>query len=277
MFKRLDDHALFDRFTSYLVEELGRSPRTAESYIGAVKRAAAFADKPAHKVTADDLREILRSSGFALSTKRGIVVACRQFHLWGNVEGLWALNGMVALKTPKVPKQVLPPMSAQEARRALAHCDSPLRYRLAYLGLYAGLRVSESAQIDREAWHGGWLTVWGKGSKKRRVPVHPELEKVREIILSRSPNRRTLEVTWTRYRDRLDLKTIEGTKATTHTLRRTCASEMYRSAPWEVVAKVLGHGADVTASYAQIPDADMQAAIGSIYYMRGQPVQLVLW
>lgn len=201
-------------------------------------------------------------------------MACRQFHYWGHVEGLWHLNGMASLKTPKVARAPLPPMSQSDAKRALANCASPLTYRIAYGGLLAGLRISESAQLSEQTWRDGWLTVIGKGNKKRRVPVHPELEPVRDEILAASPNRRTLEVTWTRYRDRHELRTVEHTNATTHSLRRTFATTMYdQGVPWEVVARLLGHGEDVTASYAKIADGALQEAVGMVNYHRGEPVQ----
>lgn len=272
--RKPSDDDLYARFTAYLVSELGRSPRTAESYVSAIKSAARFADKPASVVTSDDLRALLRDDHYAPATKRGVVVACRQFHYWGNVEGLWHLNGMASLKTPKVARAPLPPMDQNNAQRALSHCASPLTFRIAYGGLYAGLRISESEQLSEDTWRDHWLTIIGKGNKKRRIPVHPELAKVRPLILAKSPNRRTLEVTWTRYRDRHELVTIEGTKATTHSLRRTFATTMYdEGVPWEQVARLLGHGEDVTASYARISDDDLESDVKVVRYNRGEPIQ----
>ncbi len=273
------DADLFERFGDYLTKEIGRSPRTAETYTRAVECAARFAGKQATALTSSDVRLLLREGAFAASTKRGIVVAVRSFHSFGVLEGLWETDGgIMAMKTPKVPRAPLAPCDSMTAKKVLASCKSPIDYRIAYLGLYGGLRISESSQITSLHWRNDWLVFIGKGNKKRRVPVHPELKSVQDIILSRQPNRRTMEVTWTRLRDKIGAKDIDGKRATTHSLRRTAATTMYsKGTPWEVVAKVLGHGEDVTASYARISDLNLRDAIHTIDYFDGDPAQLVLF
>src|SRR5687767_12286384 len=100
---RRTDSELYVEFSGYLVKVMGRSPRTATSYIAAVKRASKFLDKPASKITSDDLIFLLTTSPWKPSTNRGVIVAFRQFHHWGHTMGHWKLNGIASLKTPKVP------------------------------------------------------------------------------------------------------------------------------------------------------------------------------
>lgn len=277
MFGR-NDSDLYAAFTTYLVQVMGRSPRTAESYCAAVKRGATFLDLPASKVTGDDLVSLLIESTWAQSTKRGVIVAFRQFHLWGHSAGHWKLNGIASLKTPKVPRRKLPPISSYMALKCLAHANSPILYRICYLGLYGGLRVAEQASMDGSMWRSDVLDFIGKGAKPREVPVHPELAKVRPAILSKHPaNQHVLESTFWRFVRLHEIRDTKGKYATTHSLRRTAGTTMYRKGtPWEVVAKLLGHGEDVTALYADIDEEMMRKGIWTINYHDG-PVQLSLF
>lgn len=76
-------------------------------------------------------------------------------------------------------------------------------------------------------------------------------------------------------RNRLRLTDLEGGLVTPHTLRRTFASTMYEAgAPWEVCARALGHGEDVTALYARISWDRLEKAVGNVRYWDGVPRQL---
>lgn len=271
---------IIDSFPGYLVNELGRSPITAEDYVFGVRCASRFLGKEPHKITTSDIRLFLREAPYALATKRGVVVGWRSYRKFGAVEGAWRLNGELGLQTPKVPKERRAPLDQTDAHRLLMHSVSSVQARVAYLGLYAGLRIKEIAGIREEHWLDGWLIVSpeiAKAQKKRTVPVHPELEKHRDLILRSSPTKGTCGVMFSRLSRKLDLFDIEGKQATPHTLRRTCATAMYRDgngAKWEVVKKVLGHEEDVTAIYTWIGDGLMQEAVESIHFSDGKPVQL---
>lgn len=132
---------LLVKFSSYLVDELGRSPNTAQGYVWYIKRACKSLNKPCHRINADDLRRFLQETDYAQSTKRGVIVAFHQFHDYGVTDGLWKRNGISTLKTPKVPREPRAPLKQEDAYRLLANSLSPVQARIAYLGLYAGLRV----------------------------------------------------------------------------------------------------------------------------------------
>ena len=269
---------LLDSFGSYLVDELGRSPRTAVSYRAAINRASTVIGKPAHKVTADDLRDLLRTTDYAQATKRGIIVAFHQFHDYGVVEGAWKRNGIASLKTPKVARNIKPPLDTVSAHTLLANSVTGVTARITYLGLFAGLRIREATLLREEHWQGDAIVVpaeIAKGGKKRKIPVHPELQEAKELVLSRTPTDTTMQVMFGRLRERFGVTDMEGGRATPHTLRRTFGSEMYRrGVPWEVVAKLLGHGGDVTALYARIGWDKMTEAVALLSYTDGKPVQL---
>lgn len=272
---------LLERFSSYLVDELGRSPNTAQGYVWYIQRASKSLNKPAHKINADDLRRFLRETDYALETKRGVIVAFHQFHDYGVTDGLWKRNGISTLKTPKVKREPKAPLRVYDAHLLLAHALSPVQARVCYLGLYAGLRIKELAGLREEHWQGDTLVITpeiAKAQKKRKVPVHPELQRQREHILGHSPSKGTCGQMFTVLRCRLGITDLENKPATSHTLRRTFASTMYDAGvPWEVVAKVLGHGIDVTAMYAKIGEDTMREGVEKVHYWDGVPTQLSMF
>lgn len=274
--------AVLGAFPSYLVDELGRSRNTAAGYLGAIERAARFLGKPPHKVTADDLRRLLRETNYAPATKRGIVVAFHAYHSFGVVEGAWKMNGISELRTPKVIHEPRAPLSSFDAHRLLMNAISPIQTRIVYLGLYAGLRIQESSGLRERHWKGDCLSITreiAKAGKARKVPVHPELERKRELILSHSPTKGTAGTMFCKLRKRLELKDTDGNVATPHTLRRTFATKVYDEGRvmWEVVQKLLGHGTDVTSLYARVSWTQMVEAVAPLYFSDGQPCQLSLF
>lgn len=265
-------------FHRYQVEELGRSPRTAISYGWSLRTLMRWADKRVEDITSDDLRSFKRESSYAPATVQGIVVALRAFHEWGALEHYWPLNGISAVKTPRVNKPPREPVSKETARTLLENCRTPLDYRVVYFGLYAGLRISESAAITEREWRFDRLKFYGKGNKLRSVPLHPELEKRRNLILSAHPkNANVLQSNLSRLRSDLNAVDLDGCPVPSHGLRRTFATTLYETTPYEVVGKILGHGADVTSRYAKIPFDKMEEAVRGLDYYEGEPVQLELF
>lgn len=264
-------------FYDYTVKELGRSPRTGEVYLTNLKTLERFTSKPIEKVTADDLREF-KKTDYSPAYKQSVIVAARQFHAWGAMEGHWPRNGIMDIPTPRNPREHRAPLSVPEARRLLDAARTPAEVRATYLGLYAGTRAFESASIRAENW-GDRLTFTGKGAKKRSVPVHPCLQEMRDAILAETPASKDVLIdAFTHLRDRIDARDLEGKPATTHSLRRTFASQVYdRGAPWEVVQKLLGHGGDVTSFYARITWDKLVSAVMSLDYSLDVPVQLSLF
>jgi site-specific recombinase XerD len=258
---------------------MGRSPATAKGYIGMGSLAAKRLSKHVLKVTSDDLISLISGESWAPATKRAMVVAYHQIDAFAAMKNYGQRNGISHLKTPKVVHNKAAPIHHSDAHRLLAEARSPIEVRTTYLGLYAGLRVAESTALREENWLGDSLVFLGKGSKKRKVPVHPELAKVREEILGRPPASKTSAgVIFGRLRDRLDLRDTEGKRATPHTLRRTFSSALYGSgATWEIVGTLLGHELGTTDSYVRIGDGLIKEAVGRVEYRDGQPVQLTLF
>lgn len=278
-----DDEDVLRDFSDFLLLEEQRSDQTARGYTQQLKAVAKMLGKLITEVTPRDIRyEVKRDRTCAPSTLQLRITAYRQLHMWGLLdERPWASTAMLGVKSPPTPRR-LPraPVAFHVAQTLLVNCRSENEYRIVYLGLYAGLRVDEQARIRPDNWHRDRLTFIGKGDKERSVPVHPELAKVLPIILSKTPkNKGVLQSRMTQMRARLGIRDTEGKPATTHSLRRTCATFLYDEArvEREVVKMILGHGSEVTDLYAPVRFPRMREAIERIDYSIGTPVQLALF
>lgn len=278
----LDAHVL-KLFGEYLLLELARSAQTVRGYHQQLVAVARMTGKPICLVSVEDVRyRVKRDTEAALSTKNLRIAAFRQLHMWGLLEKeKWADPAMLGVKSLPYPKRMpKPPIGLMDARKLLANCRTANEYRVCYLGLFGGLRVSESASLEGTNLFGDAMTFVGKGNKERTVPVHPELRKVMPEILARKPrSKEVLMGAFAEMRDRLGVTDLKGKPATSHSLRRTCADFMYDRAdvPREVVKAILGHGSSVTDLYAPVRIGKMRQAIEAIDYTLGEPVQLSFW
>lgn len=272
------DDEFFAEFRGYLVGVLGRSPATAKGYTGMGRRAAKIMGKPVLKIDSDDLIAVITQKDWKPATKRSLVVAWHSIDKFARMRGYGGRNGISDLQTPSVPRNKKPPISMPNAYRLLAHVETSIQTRVAYLGLYAGLRIEESTNVTDATWLPDRLVIMGKGQKKRSVPVHPELAKARDLILARPPSSKTSAgVIFGRLRDRLDLRDVEGEPATPHSLRRTFATTLYaEGVPWERVQKLLGHDLGVTDDYVQMAFEALDEDVQKVEYRSGEPVQLSL-
>lgn len=256
-----DPAELREGFGEYLSLELGRSKDTVRAYFDGIRRIEMFTGGLAEDASATDIRRFLRETTYAAQSKRCTVAAVRSFHQWGALEEFWPLNAIMALKTPRVVQNPLPPLSVRDAKILLCACEISTDYRLVYSGLYAGTRVSEAAAMAEAMWGEDRLHFVGKGRKSRTVPAHSQLQQVREEVLRSGPcSPFTLQSARTRLTERT------GIKFTTHTLRRTFAATMYEVAPREIVGALLGHVDSVTGLYAPVTYGRMAGVIEALTY-----------
>lgn len=256
------DAAYAARFHDYLVGELGLSPKTVRAYLQGVQRLERFASKPVEEIEAADLREFLRRTDFAPATKTMTLTGVKSIRRFEALEGFVEMDGLEAVRAPKVVKGRMPAISFERIPDVLRECRTSSEFRVVWLGLYAGLRVEEATWIRERDWDAGWLTVLGKGRKLRGVPVHPELERYREVILLRPPtNPCTLNNAAGRIRDRL------GLFFTTHYFRRSFARRLEDlDVPEDVRAELLGHSPSMTSYYSGVSERRMIDAISKLNY-----------
>ena len=110
--------------------------------------------------------------------------AVRSFSTWAHEEGYLEENMMRKLKLPKLPKTFPEPLTEAEMQRVLAasldNTQERLRnFAIIMLFLDTGIRLSElvNLQISRIDFTIGEMTIFGKGSKERRVPIGTQAKK----------------------------------------------------------------------------------------------------
>lgn len=255
---------LIDRFVVYLGNELGRRPTTIAQYRRNLAWLERYFGKPAEEIGPDDLRAFKISGEFKSETVKSRMVAVRQFHAWGVLEGLWEMGHINLVRTPPInDTDTLPPLTTAQAGAVLAACQTPLEARLAYFGLYLGTRVSESARITPENWHGDVVRFRGsKNARTREIPVHPELAAARRFILRKE---RAWKDTLQKIKPKLEERV--GFPFTTHQLRKCFADTLYDAGiPDEIVGDLLGHTGSVTRRYAPVTLKKRREAISRLMY-----------
>ncbi len=181
-----DVQSLVDAFLVKLAAERGLSQHTVRAYAGDLAKYLDWASRsgidplrPTHR----QLRLYLGEMDRAQYSRRTIsrrLSALRTFFAWLSLRGTIAVDPTVVLTSPKLPSR-LPSLATEDVIDNLldapdASTPSGMRDRALLELLYAaGLRVSEVAglTIDRLDLAQGQVTVLGKGSKERVVPVYP--------------------------------------------------------------------------------------------------------
>lgn len=147
--------------------------------------------------------------------------------------------------------------------------------------LHTGLRVSEAAGLDVNAVElkprSGKVTVQGKGTKVRSVPLNAEARAALERWLSARPECETPALFVSQMLKRMTPRTIErivteyGHKAkvdglTPHVLRHTFAKTLIdRGVPIDQVATLLGHASlNTTRIYTLPSEQDLQKAVEAL-------------
>jgi len=269
----------FEQFEDHLTFERGLSDRTVRAYLRDLSRwAEAMEESGASRpegVTPAALRNWifgLKEAGLAATSIRRAQSALRTYYGFLIAEGAVEVDPTERLESPKVTRKLPEYLTRDEVVRFLdaPDPDHPLywRDRAVLELLYAtGMRVSELvelpiASLDLDE---AFLTVFGKGSKERLVPVgvpalralgrylgevRPDLErgkgKGRIFLNARgTPIGRT--AIWTLVKESARRAGI-GKTVSPHTLRHTFATHLLEGgADLAAVQELLGH-ADISTT-----------------------------
>ena len=171
-----------DLFHQYVLVEKGLSPQTWISYLEDIEQFFAYFSnkKDTSDLEETDLYEFLKyelAIGKTVSTAVRRLSSTRGFYLFLKKEGYYTGN-IPEIETPKRPKRLPNCLSEEEIDRLLEAPDlktpSGIRDRAMLETMYAsGLRVSELLNLKRKNinLNKGIITVFGKGSKERKVPI----------------------------------------------------------------------------------------------------------
>ena len=166
-------------------------------------------------------------------------------------------------------------MSDETARRLMEACEGSTETRIIFLPLLQGLRLQEATLVDSL---NGRIKVYGKGGKIRYVPTHPEIERLKNVILEVQPKTKaTLRTAFKRVQKRVQAKDIEGKTATPHSLRHTYSTHLTkRRVAKDYRMALMGHSRGTDGIYSDIPWEYLVEAENEVDYYDGQPVQLEL-
>lgn len=187
------------------------------------------------------------------------------------------------LESPKLSSRQPVYMTLEESRKLLHVIDGPFKerdYAIITLFLNCGLRVSELVNINLNDIKEDKLTVIGKGNKQRtiylndaainaineylKVRPHDKVKDKQALFLSKRLQRisvKTVQYTVKKYIKNADL---EGKKYSTHKLRHTAATLMYRYGNVDIrtLQRLLGHSnISTTQIYTHVDDSQLKDAI----------------
>ncbi|WP_298208452.1 tyrosine recombinase [Ferrimicrobium sp.] len=269
--------SLVDEFLVFLAVVQERSELTILAYRADLRRllgnlAATNTDVLAARhldienfLTAYRLATSARSAARAASAIRGFYgyLISTDYLLQDPTEGI-RLHTMI----PSLPKALSIPETEMLLDSVKSEDSLGSRDRAMLEVLYAsGMRISELITLDLEDLREDsfWLTVSGKGSKERLVPVPPiaadhltrylaqgrrELIGVRHderaVFVNRRGVRLTRQGAWYALKHRARAVGL-GDKFSPHTLRHTCATHLVEAgADLRVVQELLGHSSIAT-------------------------------
>ncbi len=275
--------AQLDEFLGYLAVERGASPHTVAAYRRDVTQLATFLGRQRRSLvsaTYPELRRFLAQQatlGYARSSIARRVGAIHTFYRWATARGAVERDPAAMLGRPKVVNRlptVLRPREAAELVEAPAppEGDQPLERAVALrdraileLMYGSGLRVAEVAglTVDRLDLGRGRVTVMGKGSKEREVPMSdPAVLAIeaylvagrRSMASEGSPaaffNRRHKPIGTRDIRrlvGRYGARMLSGRHVTPHTLRHSFATHLLEGgADIRAVQELLGHASVAT-------------------------------
>lgn len=190
---------LIERFFNYLTVEKGLSQNTLHAYKNDIKKFQAYLKKTSKDLIGFNKGDFisylnhLRSSGNQTSTIARNISALRGLCKFMLMEGILEEDPVENIGTPKGwkhlpwipgPKDVLSLIEKPEGKLSL-------RDRAILELLYSsGLRASEitNLKIDEINFEAGFITLMGKGSKERVVPVNERtMETIKKYIKQLRP------------------------------------------------------------------------------------------
>jgi integrase/recombinase XerC len=187
-----------EEFLSHLAVERRMSAHTLDAYrrdLGALRDWAGAQSRDLLELTGDDLRGFVAAEhrrGLAPKSLQRRLSACRSFYRWLLKQGRIAASPADAIRAPKAARKLPQVLDVDEAMQLVeVSTDAPLGVRdRALLELFysSGLRLSEVCALK---WSDldfgqGLVTVLGKGSKQRVVPVGSHARKALQDLRAES-------------------------------------------------------------------------------------------
>ncbi len=175
--------SVLKHYQAYILLERGLSDNTREAYRSDIERFASWLNP---EVTpADVSREhlenfiyLLHETGIAPRSQARIISGLKSFFQYLTLDNLRTDNPMALIEPPAIGRHLPEVLTIDEIEAMISAIDldepQGIRNRAIIETLYgSGLRVSELCTLERRRvfLDEGFLTVTGKGSKERMVPM----------------------------------------------------------------------------------------------------------
>ena len=177
---------ILERYAAWLMLERGLSANTRAAYGADAERLADWLDEHGRALTdasADDLQTFLcdlHDLGIAPRSQARVISGIKSLYRFMRIEHLVDENPSLLIDAPRMGRHLPEVLRVDEVDAMLAAIDTTRphaqRNRAIIETLFScGLRVSElvELEISRLNLELGYLSVVGKGSKERMVPVSP--------------------------------------------------------------------------------------------------------
>jgi integrase len=172
-------------YLSWKQNEDGAAPPTLDAYERLLAALCVAIDKPAGKVTIDDLRQVRDS--FVPGRRHAFTAAVRDCFRWLYEEELIPENPAGRLRYPKRPAAAITDLYDDEDKAAIVTAQTDIMDRCGVLLLLrAGIRKGELRGMtvrDVNLVEKYILVRRGKGAKARRIPIKGELVRALEEIM----------------------------------------------------------------------------------------------
>lgn len=153
----------------------GLAPKTLKNYREMLGTFAERVDKPAARITTDDIRAYigqLAARGLRDSSVQTHINTLRSFFAWLELEDMVRKNPMRKIKSLKIDRMATRrPLEPEELERLRDSCKTYKERALVEFLASTGCRLSEAVgiQVNQVDWQRRSVTVLGKGRKERTV------------------------------------------------------------------------------------------------------------
>lgn len=278
---RRNDHLTIREFSLWLADSGRYSVATRETYCGVVRRLCERMRKAGvspYKATTADLNAASRLSPRSTATVRTHRQAMLAFYAFLRVRPNPA-EGMARARY----RRGLPRPLEESERLAYLRAAYSLGNEnlvIALLGMYAGLRASETAGLPWTCVTDDALIIKGKGGYTREVPLAPplqrtlahwknECESTEWVLPSKrldymKPVHRHTVLDW----HHLNLQRAGLAPSPYHRLRHTAATGLYEASGYDLLTTrdFLGHkSVETTAIYAKVKNKRMKECVSKMF------------
>lgn len=196
-------------------------------------------------------------------------------------------NPALELEPPKINSRQPIHLTLEESKTLLQTVNGTFKerdYAILVLFLNCGLRLSELVSIDIDSINGDTLRVIGKGNKERtvylnkacinaidaylKVRIHDGVKEKdkKALFISRNKKRISPRTVQTIVKKYIKVAGLDSSKYSTHKLRHTAATLMYKYGNVDIRAlqQILGHESVATTQiYTHIDDERLRKAVKS--------------